>query len=74
MNSLLLFVAFLVGQTNTLQQRPVVHLPPNNHVIASELGAHLLELSNAPAEISLPTVPPKLDSQGSPWSIDIKNL
>jgi hypothetical protein len=74
MKSLLLCVAFFAGQMNTLQQRHVVHLQTAGQVIAGEFGGDLLELSNAPAVIDLPTVPPKLDSQRSPWSIDVKNL
>ena len=76
MKSLLLSVAVFAGQINmnTLQRRPVVHLRPYQDVIGSEFGADLLELSNTPAVISLPIVPPRLDSQGNPWSIDVKNL
>lgn len=74
MKTLLLCSALLVGQMNTLQDKPVVHLPPNRDVIGFEYGGDLLQLSNSPAVIALPAVPPKFDSKGSPWSIDIKNL
>jgi hypothetical protein len=59
---------------NTLQNKQVVHLQPHSSVVRADFGGKLLELLNAPAVISLPTVPPKLDSQGNAWSVDIKNM
>jgi hypothetical protein len=58
----------------TLQVRPVVHLAPNSNYVQPSFGGKLLELINAPATISLPPNPPKLDSSGEPWSIDIENF
>jgi hypothetical protein len=74
MKMLLLCSALLVGQINTLQNKPVVHLPANRDIIGFEYGGDLLQLSNSPAVMALPAVPPKVDSKGIPWSIDIKNL
>jgi hypothetical protein len=59
---------------NTLQDKTVVHLQPHRNSISSIFGGELLELANAPSVIDLPLHPPKVDSQGIPWSIDIKNL
>jgi hypothetical protein len=59
---------------NTLQSKPVVHLSPHRAIIETSCGGKLLELINAPALINLPPVPPKQDSEGNPWSLDVKNL
>lgn len=74
MKSLLLCAAIMTGQMITLQDRPVVHLAPNRSSISSEFGGKLLELINAPSMVSLPADPPRLDSSGEPWSLDIRNL
>lgn len=74
MKSLLICLALLVGQKDTLQDRPVVHLQPHRAAIDISFGGKLLELINAPSVVILPTAPPKLDSEGNPWSIDVKNL
>jgi hypothetical protein len=74
MNVFLLCMALLSGQMNTLQSKQVVHLQPYHKVIDSSFGGKLLELINAPTLINLPKVPPHQDSQGSPWSLDVKNL
>lgn len=74
MKSLLIALALLVGQVNTMQSKPVVHLPPHQDRIGVSLGGKLLELANSPAAISLPVTPPKANDDGTPWTIDIKNL
>jgi hypothetical protein len=74
MKTLLICLALFIGQMNTLQDKPVVHLQAHHNSIQVEFGGKLLELVNAPTVITLPATLPKLDSQGAPWSIDIKNL
>jgi hypothetical protein len=74
MKTLLICTAVIIGQMNTLQAKQVAHLPPNRDTIETEFGGKLLELTNAPAIVYLPTTAPKFDSQGQPWSIDIENL
>jgi hypothetical protein len=74
MNTMLICIAVIIGQMNTLQTKQVAHLPPHRDTIQTEFGGKLLELSNAPTIVYLPTTAPKLDSQGQPWSIDIRNL
>ncbi len=74
MKALFLCVAIMAGQMVTLQDRPVVHLPPNRNSIAVEFGGKLLELINAPPTVFLPANPPRADAKGEPWSIDIRNL
>jgi hypothetical protein len=64
----------MAGQTNTLQDKQVVHLQPHSNVVRSDFGGKLLELLNAPAVISLPMAPPRRDAQGLPWSVDIRNM
>jgi hypothetical protein len=74
MKALLVSVAVLIGQMNTLQEKQVVHLQPHSGAIRADFGGKLLELQNAPAIVYLPMAPPKLDLQGNPWSLDIRNL
>jgi hypothetical protein len=74
MKVFLILIALVLGQMNTLQERQVVHLQPHSGAIRTDFGGKLLELLNAPAVIYLPMAPPKLDSQGNPWSVDIRNL
>jgi hypothetical protein len=74
MKALLICVAVIIGQMNTLQDKQVVHLQPHSGAIRADFGGKLLELLDAPAIIYLPMAPPKLDSQGNPWSVDIRNL
>ena len=74
MKQVLSLAALLLGQMNTLQDKPIVHLRPNEPQIQSSFGGKLLELVNAPARLSLPAHPPQPDSQGLTWEIDIKNL
>lgn len=74
MKALLLCAAVLAFQMNALQEKPVVHLGPHQTAISIRFGGKLLELINAPIEISLPKDPPKVGSDGEPWSLDIRNL
>jgi hypothetical protein len=74
MKTSLICLALFVGQMNTLQDKPVVHLQPHRNSIDIGFGGDLLELLNAPALLNLPALPPRVDSQGRPWSIDVKNL
>jgi hypothetical protein len=74
MKPFLVCVALILSQTNALQERQVVHLQPHSGAIRPDFGGKLLELLNAPAVIYLPMAPPKLDAQGNPWSVDIRNL
>jgi hypothetical protein len=71
---ILVCLALLIGQTNTLQDKHVVHLQPHHENIDVGYGGQLVELINAPTIIRLPALPPKQDSQGNPWSVDVKNL
>jgi hypothetical protein len=74
MKALLVCMGVIIGQMNTLQDRQVVHLQPHGGAIRTDFGGKLLELLNAPTIIYLPMAPPKLDSQGNAWSVDIRNL
>ena len=74
MKTLLICTAVIIGQMSTQQDRQVAHLPMQRDAIPTEFGGKLLELTKGPAIIYLPTLAPKLDAQGQPWSIDIKNL
>lgn len=79
MNSLLICLAIIFGQVNSLhdnslQTKPVIHLPPHKTTIDRGYGGELLELINAPTELSLPATVPTVDALGKPWLIDIKNL
>jgi hypothetical protein len=74
MKALLLVALVFIGQMNSLQDRPVVHLAPHRNFISIDFGGKLLELINSPAAISLPADPPRLDSKGERWSIDIRNF
>jgi len=49
-------------------------LQPHRTVIDTAFGGKLLELINAPASLDLPAVPPKQDSEGNPWAVDVRNL
>src|ERR1035438_10229307 len=74
MKVLIISIAFVIGQMNTLQDKPVVHLQPHSSAIQVYFGGKQLELIHAPTIIYLPMSPHKLDSLGNPWSVDIKNL
>jgi len=74
MNALLISMALLVGQTMSMQERPVIHLKPNSDLIESGFSGALLELQNAPGYLHLPKFPPKPDGQGKQWFVDVKNF
>ena len=74
MRLLLISIALIIGQMNTLQDNPVVHLQPHSDAIQLEFGGKLLELINPPATLHLPKVPPKRDIDGNQWVIRIKDL
>jgi hypothetical protein len=64
----------LAFQMSSLQEMPAIHLQPNRNRIEANFGGKLLELVNAPPVVSLPNVPPKVDGEGLPWRLDVKNL
>jgi hypothetical protein len=74
MKAFLLGSALFLGQMNTMQEKPAVHLQPHSHAIPKEFGGKLVELIHAPAVVNLPPVPPQVDSQGNPWEIEVRNL
>jgi hypothetical protein len=74
MKTLLIYLALLAGQMKTMQEKPVVHLQPHQEFIKTEFGGDLVELINAPKVVLLPKLPPVLDAQGNPWSVEVKNL
>jgi hypothetical protein len=74
MNHLLVSLALVVAQMNTLQEKPIVHLEPHSAAILSIFGGKELELINAPPRISLPKDPPKQDERGDSWLIRVRNF
>jgi hypothetical protein len=74
MKTAVIFLALLAGQMYTLQDRPVVHLRPDQSSIPNDLGGDMVELTNAPHVIQLPKQPPTVDARGKPWSVDVKNM
>jgi hypothetical protein len=70
---LLISLAFMFAQMTMLQEVPVVHLGPHSDAVQIGFGGKLLELINAPAIVRLPKIPPKLDDEGKPWVVRIKN-
>jgi len=73
MKTFLISLALFAGQYNTLQDKPVVRLPPHQDVIPGECGGDLVELKDAPPEVQLPPLR-LVDSHGRPWSIEVRNL
>jgi len=71
---ILIYLALITGQMNTLQDKPVVHLHPHQDSIPAEFGGDLLVLVNGPTVVHLPNLFPTLDSQRRPWSVYVKNL
>jgi hypothetical protein len=69
-----IFAQASMPQVATPQHKEVVRLQPHSSAIRVDFGGKLLELINAPTIIYLPMTPPKSDSQGNPWAVDIKNL
>jgi hypothetical protein len=74
MKILLVWLAVIAGQMNPLHEKQVVHLQSHSGAIQVDFGGKLLELFHAPTIIYLPMMPPKFDSQGNPWSVDIRNM
>ncbi len=74
MTALLLGYFLYIGQLNSMESKPIVHLQPNSPFIRAAFGGKTLDLINAPASISLPAVVPTQDLEGKPWAIDVKNL
>lgn len=73
MSTLILLLAFIVGQAKTLQDEPVVHLHPNQNYIPAEFGGNVVELVDPPAVVQLPRLPPKPDARGNLWYVDVRN-
>jgi hypothetical protein len=73
MKTFLICLALFAAQYNTLQDKPVVRLPPHQDSIPSEFGGDLVELKNAPPQVQLPPLH-LLDSHGHPWLIEVRNL
>lgn len=74
MKSMLLALIFIAAQAITMQEKPVVHLKPHSNAIEPSFRGSLVELSNAPATVALPEPAPAPDSDGDPWSVDVKNF
>jgi hypothetical protein len=70
----ILFLALWAGQAIPVEHKQIVHLRPHSNFIPAEFGGKRLELLNSPAVLYLLALPPKVDSQGSPWSVDVVNL
>jgi hypothetical protein len=73
MKTSLIYLALLAGQMHTLQDRPVIHLRPDQDFIQNEYGGATVELNNSPKVIQLPKHPPTVDSRGKQWAVDITN-
>ena len=68
MLSTVLSVLFLLGQLNLVKD--VVRLPPGKATISQDYGGKLIELINAPSDLSLPSLRPP----AAHWSVEIRNL
>jgi hypothetical protein len=68
MLSTLLCLLFLVGQLNPAKD--TVRLPPGKATILQDYDGKLVELINAPSDVSLPSLRPPV----AHWSVDIRNL
>lgn len=73
MRNFLVFAVLGFGQM-AIQGKQVVRLPANHSAIESEWGGKLVELVNAPANVYLPANPPRFDSEGVGWRVEVKNL
>lgn len=74
MKSMLFALIFVAGQAITMQDKPVVHLKLHSNAIDPAFRGSLVELSYAPATVNLPASPPAPDTDGDPWSVDIRNF
>lgn len=72
MKALMFCLLLFAGQLNA--PREVVRLPPGKSVISLRYGGKLVELLDAPADVSLPSPAPSAAPSGIKWSVDIKNL
>ena len=68
MTVLIFCLLLFIGQVNTSKE--VVRLGPGKASISQDYGGKLVELINAPAEVSLPS----LRRSSTSWSVDVKNL
>ncbi len=74
MKLVLVAALLLAGQMVTRQDKPVVHLRPHTDAIDPTFNGSLLEVSQGPSVLHLPAPPPKPDSAGNQWTIDVKNF
>lgn len=72
--SVILFLVLSAGQAIPVEHRQIVHLQLRSNFLQAEFGGKRVELLNSPPVLYLLALPPKLDSQGSPWSVDVVNL
>jgi hypothetical protein len=70
MRTVLFMLAILYGQL--AGAREIVHLPSGKSVILSTYGGKLVELTNASAEVYLPSKIQNAGQQG--WDVEIRNL
>jgi hypothetical protein len=73
MKTFIVCIAVIIGHTNTSHAEELAHLSPHRDMIQADFGGKVLELVNAPRIVYLPTTPPKLDTQGQPWSVGVRN-
>jgi hypothetical protein len=69
-----LFLVLFAGQNAPVGHRQIVHLRPHSTFIQAEYGGKQIELIGSPPVLYLLALPPKLDSQGNPWSVEVVNL
>jgi hypothetical protein len=74
MKAILVSLALLTGQMISMQGKPVVHLEPHSNLIEVAFAGSMLELQNAPEQLLLPKFPPKPNSEGKQWAVDVKNF
>lgn len=74
MKSILISFTLVAAQAVSMQDKPVVHLKPHTNMIEVAFGGSLLELSQGPPVLHLPAPPPKPDSSGNKWTVDVKNF
>ena len=62
MTALIFCLLLFIGQLNTPKE--AVRLPPGTASISQDYGGKLVELINAPAEVSLPSLRPSATQLG----------
>jgi hypothetical protein len=72
MTALIFCLLLFIGQLNTPKE--TVRLPPGKASISQAYAGKLVELIDAPAEVSLPSPRPSATQPAAKWSVDIKNL